>query len=151
MKRIRVLLRDHVQDLGRCGDVVNVTPGYARNYLLPNNIAVPATPENVRTMQRRRARLEAEEAAVLADVRRRVQELSAVSVSTTERADEGGRLFGSVSAAAIAKLLADRGIEVDERDVRLSHALKAVGIHDVAVHVHGEHSATIKVEVVAAS
>ena len=147
MKRVQVLLRDHVDNLGRCGDVVQVAAGYARNYLLPNRMAVPATEENVKMMQRRKARLDAEEAAMMADIQKRIDALSAVTVSTSGKADENGHLFGSVNAAAVAKLLEEKGFGIEEKDVRLGAPIKAVGTHEVPVHVHADLVATVKVEV----
>ena len=149
MKRVQVLLRDHVENLGRCGDVVHVAAGFARNYLLPNRMAVPATEENVKMMQRRKARLDAEEAAMMADIQKRIDALSAVTVTTSGKADENGHLFGSVNASAVAKLLAEKGFGIEEKDVRLGAPIKAVGTHEVPVHVHGEHTATVQVEVTA--
>lgn len=150
MKRVQVLLRDNVEDLGRCGDVVHVAAGFARNYLLPRRIAVPASAENVKMMKRRRAQLDAEEAALLADIRARIDALSGITLQTAEKCDENGHLFGSVSAATIARLLGEKGFTTDERHVRLDQPIKTVGRHEVAVHVHAEHSAVIAVEVTAA-
>ncbi len=150
MKRVQILLRDNVENVGRCGEVVQVAAGYARNFLLPKRMAVPATPENVKMMQRRRSRLDAEDAALLADVQSRIAAMAGVTIETAERSDENGRLFGSVSASTIVRLLAERGFDIEERDVRLDQPIKAVGRHEVAVHVHAEHSAVVAVEVIAA-
>ena len=90
MKNIEVLLRDYVENLGRCGDVVQVAAGYARNYLLPSKLAVPATEDNKKLMERRRVRLDAEEAAHLAEIEARVAALSSISVRTVENVDENG-------------------------------------------------------------
>ena len=147
MKRVEVLLRDNVPNLGRCGDVVAVAAGYARNYLMPRRIAVPATADNVKVMQRRKVRLEAEEAALMADIEARINALQNVSLAAAERADDNGHLFGSVSASTIAKLLSEKGFATEERDVRLEHPIKSVGTHEVPIHVHGEHTATVTVEV----
>lgn len=151
MKKVQVLLRDNVESLGRCGDVVNVSTGFARNYLIPRNMAVQATPENVKMMQRRRARLHAEDEAIQADVQARIVAFGSITLATTSRADENGHLFGSVSANTVARLLGERGFTVDERSVRLDQPIRTTGTHHVVVHVHGEHTATIKVEVSAES
>lgn len=143
MKRVEVLLRDDVPNLGRCGDVVAVAAGYARNYLLPRGVATAATPENVKVMVRRRERQEAERAALMADIEARVTALEAHSINAFEKADENGHLYGSVNAAAIVKLLAGKGHAVEEKQVRLEQPIKTVGTHPVEVHVHGEHSATV--------
>ena len=149
MKRIEVLLRDNVPNLGRCGDVVSVAAGYARNYLMTRRAAVAATAENVKMMQRRKVQLDAEEAALLADVEARIAALQSLALSTVERADDNGHLFGSVSAATIARLLGEKGFETEERHVRLEHPIKAIGTHEVPVHVHGDRTAMVAVEVTA--
>ena len=147
MKKMEILLRDNVPSLGRCGEVVSVASGYARNYLLPRRMAVIATPDNVKMMQRRKVRLDAEEASMLADIEAKRQVLEGLSLVTAERADDQGHLFGSVNAGAIAKLLGDKGLKTDEKNVRLDLPIKTVGVHEVLIHVHGEHTATVSVEV----
>jgi large subunit ribosomal protein L9 len=150
MKTVQVLLRETVQHVGKVGDVVEVATGYARNYLVPRKLAVDATPANIELMKRRRARYDAEEVQRSAEIEARVARISAVSVTTVQKADEGGHLYGSVNAAAIAKLLGEAGHAVEERDVRLAEPIKSVGSHAVDVHVHGDRAATITVVVEAA-
>ena len=145
--RVEVLLREHVENLGKCGDVVQVAPGYARNYLLPRKLAIQATDDNKRAMLRRRARLDAEEAKKAQETLARVETLSTVVLRTKGKADEAGHLFGSVNAARISELLASAGHAVVEEDVRLPAPLKTVGTHAVRIHVHGETFAEIQVEV----
>lgn len=145
MRSMEVLLREHVKDLGVCGDVVRVAPGYARNYLLPQRLAVPATEDNRRQMKRRAARMALELAARAEEISGAVEALSKLSVKTVQRADEQGHLYGSVTAALVAELCAAAGMPVDEKDVRLETHIKTVGEHAVQVHVHGEHQATITV------
>ncbi|MFT5285815.1 MAG: large subunit ribosomal protein L9 [Planctomycetota bacterium] len=147
MKKIEILLRDNVPTLGRCGDVVAVSAGYARNFLLPRRMAVAATLDNVKMMQRRKARLDIEEAALMADIESKTKVLAGLSITTAERADDQGHLFGSVNAATIARLLAEKGLETDEKHVRLDLPIKTIGTHEVLIHVHGEHTATVSVEV----
>lgn len=147
MKNVEVLLRENLEHLGRCGDVVRVRPGYARNYLLPRKLAVAANEDNKRLMLRRRARLEVEEQQKNQELEQRLARLSAVAVSTSGKADESGHLYGSVNAAAIAALLAAAGQAVEEQDVRLEAPIKSVGSHRVRVHVHGERFAEITLEV----
>lgn len=147
MKSVEILLRDNVEHVGKVGDVVKVAAGYARNYLFPMGLAILATPENVALMARRRARQDAEEAARNAHFIERVEALSAVTVETTERADETGSLYGSVSAAQVAELLVAAGQSVEEKDVRLEAPIKSVGEHEIQVHVHGDMNATVKLTV----
>ncbi len=148
-KQIEVLLRDHVRALGECGDVVRVRSGYARNYLLPYGLATEATPENKRLMERRRVKLDAITVVKNAEMDAWIAKLASVELSTAERADDQGHLFGSVNAVAIVALLAKAGHAVEEKHVRLEAPLKTVGVHSVKIHVHGERFAEIKVTVTA--
>ncbi|HED64391.1 MAG TPA: 50S ribosomal protein L9 [Planctomycetes bacterium] len=147
MKQVTVLLREMVQDLGGVGDVVRVAPGYARNYLLPYKLAVEATPENVKMLERRRARLEEELQQREAETSAKIESLGRLKLSTAEKADETGTLYGSVGAARIAELLTAAGHATEEKDVRLDEPIKSVGTHEVPIHVFGEHYAAIQVVV----
>lgn len=146
-KTLQVLLREDVANLGRVGDVVSVAAGYARNYLLPRKLATQATADNLAAMARKRARLEAEEAAAFAAQEAAAARLEGVRLSFTERADEGGNLYGSVSAAVIARGLADQGHAVEERHVRLEQPLKSTGEYTVELSLAGGLKATVTVVV----
>ncbi len=144
MKNVKVLLRENVRDLGMIGEVVTVARGYARNYLLPHRMAVEATPENAKIMERRRARYEAELVAREADISAKIESLGRLKVTTSEKSDETGTLYGSVGAARIAELLTAAGHPTDERDVRVDEAIKSVGTYEIPVHIFGEHYAGIQ-------
>jgi len=150
MSNVEVLLRDRVQSLGTCGDVVRVKSGYARNYLFPRRLAVPATDENKKMLARRTQRMAAEDAAMAADLQKRVQALAAVSVETVERTDAQGHLYGSVNAARAAELLTAAGFPCEERDIRLERPIKEVGTHQVRVHLladtYGEFTLEVKAQ-----
>jgi large subunit ribosomal protein L9 len=146
-KTVEVLLRENLPTLGRCGEVVKVRSGYARNYLLPRKLAIQATPDNKKAMERRRLRLDAEEAERAAEIETRLLVLQSVKLEATEKADETGRLYGSVGAARIAALLVAQGKRVEEGDVRLEAPIKALGVHPVRIHVHGERYAELAIEV----
>lgn len=148
-RNVEVLLREHMKYLGRCGDVVMVAPGYARNFLYPRKMAMAATNENKKAMSRRRLVLDALEAKKTAEVEALVSALSGIEVETTARADEQGHLFGSVNAANILELLIAKGHAFEEKAVRLEAPIKQVGKHPVKLHVHGDHYAEIVVSVVA--
>jgi large subunit ribosomal protein L9 len=147
MAHIEILLRENVQHLGKCGDVVRVRTGYARNYLYPNNLATLATDENKRLMARKRARLDVEEEKRNAEIEARVNALSGTTVEVAMKADDGGHLFGSVNAATVVERLARVGRVIAEKDVRLDAPIKTVGLHGVRVHIHGERFAEITVNV----
>lgn len=155
MSNVEVLLRDRVQNLGTCGDVVRVKSGYARNYLLPRRLAVPATEENKKMLERRTVRMAAEDAAMAADLQRRVNALAAITVETIERTDSQGHLYGSVNAARAAEMLTAAGFPCEERDIRMERPIKAVGTHAVRVHLladsYGEFTIEVKPEAPLAS
>ncbi|MBI5434199.1 MAG: 50S ribosomal protein L9 [Planctomycetes bacterium] len=145
--KVEVLLREHVQYLGKCGDVVVVAAGYARNYLFPRSLATVANDDNKKQMARRRSRLDAEDAARTAELDKLVAVLAAVTVTTKAKADAQGHLYGSVNADQIAELLTKSGHPTEEKHVRLDAPLKTVGKHAVKVHVHGERTADVTVVV----
>ncbi len=145
-KNVEVLLRDNVKNLGKCGDVVKVSPGYARNYLLPRRIAITANDDNKKSMVRRRALLDVEDAKRDAEVQVRVDSLNGIMVMTKVKADEHGHLYGSVNAANIVELLARAGHPYEEKAIRME-PIKEVGTHSVKIHVHGDHFAEVRVVV----
>jgi large subunit ribosomal protein L9 len=151
MKNLHVLLRENVPSLGHIGEVVRVRNGYARNFLFPRKLAVEATPDNVRLMERRRVRVEAEESAREAQISARIEALGKITLSVVEKADTSGTLYGSVGPATIVKLLARAGMEVQEKDIRLEEPIKSVGTHEIPIHVYGEHYAGIQIVVEAAA
>jgi large subunit ribosomal protein L9 len=146
-QKVEVLLRDNVKDLGRCGDVVKVAPGYARNYLLPRRIAVSANDDNKRAMERRRTKLDAEEALRNAEIDARITAVSGIVLTTRSKADENGHLYGSVNAVTLVELLAAGGHTFLEKDVRLDAPIKMIGTHTVRLHVFGDRFAPIQVVV----
>ncbi len=147
---IEVILRDDVSSVGKAGELVRVRPGYARNYLLPQGLAYEATAGN-------RKRIEAEgraRSARLASEKSGAEEFAArlreTPLTLTGQAGEEGKLFGSITASDIAEALKARGIEVDRRKVELAHPIKTLGEHAVAVRVHPEVAAEVRVTVVPA-
>ena len=149
MSQVKLILKESVHNLGEAGDVVSVKPGYARNYLLPQGKAIPATESRVRELEHHRRILAEKAAKELKDLRGRKDQLEALTLEISARAGEGGRLFGSVTSAQIAELLAARGVEVDRRRIELREPIKQVGEHAVPVKLHREVVARIKLKVVA--
>jgi large subunit ribosomal protein L9 len=147
MKNQRVLLREDVADLGRVGDVVRVSAGFARNYLYPRRLAIQATEDNVRAMKRRRERADAELKVREAEFRGIVDSLTRLELRTTQKADESGHLFGSVNVGLVAKLLRDAGHSIEESRIRMGQPIRTVGRHKARVHVYGDLTAEITVEV----
>lgn len=147
---MKIILQKEVDKLGVPGDVVAVKDGYARNFLIPKGLAVPASKGAERHAERlRRAHLE-KVGRELGEAREAATRLEAVPVRIEVRAGEDGRLFGSITAADIATALAKAsGLEVDRRRIRLADPIKSTGTHEVAVHLHPEVDAAVTVEVVA--
>lgn len=145
--KVEILLREHIKDLGRCGDVVKVNAGFARNYLLPRKLAVGANEENKKAMMRRRAILDVEESKRNAEIEARVASLNGIMVMTKVKADEAGHLYGSVNAGTIVTLLERAGHRYDEKAVRIDAPIKTTGTHPIKVHVHGDYFAEVKVVV----
>ena len=145
---MELLLKQNVEHLGRIGDVVEVKPGYARNYLLPQGLAVAITKSNMAEIERARARALADEQARVQSLKDLAGKLTETSVTIEGKANEEGHLFGSVSASNIAAALREKGFAVEERQVRLEQPLKEIGVFDVNVHLHADVIATVKVWVV---
>jgi large subunit ribosomal protein L9 len=145
---MKVILTDEIRGLGARGDVVTVKDGYARNYLIPKNLAREATAGNLKSIEQERkkwALMSQQEKDVAQKAAASVQ---GVKVTIAKRVGEHGNLFGSVTANDIADALVAKGIEVDKRRIELAHPIKSLGTHDVDVRLHREVSAHIQVEVV---
>lgn len=145
---MELLLKQTIEHLGRVGDVVKVKNGYGRNYLLPLGLAVTVTKANVADIERARAQALAEEEARIGTLKELAQKLAETSITIEGRANTEGHLFGSVSTAQIAAALRDKGLAIDERQIRLTAPLKEIGVVDVPVHLHAGVEATVKVWVV---
>lgn len=148
---MKVILNADVKGKGKKGDIVNVSDGYARNFLFPKNLAKEATAQNLNAAKvaqdaaKHKKLVEKAEAVALAE------KLSGKTVQLKAKCGEGNRLFGAVTAAEVAEALKENmGIEVDKKKIALSGGIKELGTYDVAVKVYAEVSATIKVEVVRA-
>ncbi|MCR9246366.1 MAG: 50S ribosomal protein L9 [bacterium] len=145
---MELLLRQNIEHLGRTGDVVDVKPGYARNYLLPQGLAVAVTKSNVAEIEAARAAAFAEEQGRIQGYKDLSTKLAETSVTIESKANEEGHLFGSVTATNIAAALREKELSVEDRHVRLDQPIKEIGVFDVVVHLHTDVEATIKVWVV---
>ena len=148
---MQVILLDKVANLGSLGDQVNVKAGYARNFLVPQGKAVPATKKNVEFFEARRAELEAKLADVKAAAEARAAALSALTnVTIATKAGDEGKLFGSVGTRDIADAITAAGVPVAKSEVRMPNGvLRSVGEYDIVVHLHTDVNTTVKVAVVA--
>jgi large subunit ribosomal protein L9 len=145
---MEVILRDHVDNLGRRGEIVKVADGYARNYLLPRKLALLATEGNKKQIERERAKFEAKEAEERKVVEAIAARLSNVEIVIARRVGDTEALYGSVTAADIAEVLAEKGFDIDRRKLQLAEPIKRVGELDVPVKLHRDVAASIKVKVV---
>lgn len=147
---MEILLKRSIEQLGGIGDVVTVKPGYARNHLLPLGYAVPVTKANLEQIEKERARALAEEKERVQGIKELADRVAQTSVTLEGRANEDGHLFGSVNAAQIATALREKGLQIEDKMVRLDHPLKEIGVFDVTVHLHTDVEAVTKVWVVQA-
>lgn len=146
---MEVILKEDVANLGHRGDVVKVADGYGRNFLLPRKLALQATQANKAVIEQMKVAAARRSAAEKAQAEELVTKLSTVALSFTRKSGENGQLFGSVTSADIAGGLATQGHEIDRRKVQLSDPLKSVGEYTVAIKLHREVTAHVKVQVVA--
>lgn len=142
---VKLLLKETVKHLGRVGDVVEVSPGYARNYLIPKDLAVVPTPGNIKKVEERRKEIERIEKERRAQQEQIVSKLAAVEVHLERRANEQGHLFGSVGATDIAKQLQALGYAVEAEDINLPGKLDRVADYSVTVAFADDLKADIKV------
>jgi large subunit ribosomal protein L9 len=144
---MKIILKQEVEKLGKPGDIVNVAPGYGRNYLVPRKLAVEATPGNIKIIEieklalAKRDQREKDSAALLA------KELVKLTVVVKRKTGEEGSLYGSVTTQDIAEFLAGRQIQIDKRKIQLEDPIKAIGEYQVPIRLHREVTASIKVTV----
>ena len=144
---MQVILKEDVKNLGKSGDVVKVKPGYGRNYLIPQGLAIAATAGNIKQIEHHKKQIAAQNAKLMKDAQAVADRLAQVEVSLERQVGEADKLFGSVTARDIAEALAQKGVTIDHKKLVLPEAIKAVGFHDVEIKLGRGVSATIKVVV----
>jgi len=145
---MEVILREHVDNLGRRGEIVKVADGYARNFLLPRKLALPATVGNKKHVERERKIMEAREAEEKGQAEAIAARLAAVEISIARRVGETDQLYGSVTASDVADFLKSKGFEIDRRKLILPEPIKTVGDHKVPLKLHREVTVPLVVKVV---
>jgi len=145
---MEVILQKFVDNLGESGKIVNVTPGYARNYLFPKKIAIKATSSNIALVKRQQSMLKTLEAKAKKEYEELAVRLEKVSLTFVKRAGEKDRLFGSVTNVDIAEALKKEGVEIDRKKITLEEPIKALGIYKIPLKPHPEVTAHVKVWVV---
>jgi large subunit ribosomal protein L9 len=146
---MEVILREHVEHLGSRGDVVKVTPGYARNYLLPRKLALAVTDNNKRQIEREKKLAEARDLEEKGQAEAIAQRLGQLDIEIARRVGEHDTLYGSVTSADIAQALKDKGFDVDKRKIALADPLKALGESTIPVKIHRDVTAQLRVKIVA--
>ena len=145
---MEVILREHVEHLGKRGEIVKVADGYARNYLLPRKLALLATDGNKKHVERERRIMEARESQERGVAEALGARLAAVDITIARRVGDTEQLYGSVTSGDIADFLKEKGFEVDKRKLILPEAIKAIGDYDVPLKLHREVTLPLKVHVV---
>jgi large subunit ribosomal protein L9 len=145
---MEVILREHVDNLGRRGEIVKVAAGYARNYLLPRKLALPATAGNKKHVERERKIMEAREAEENGQAEAMASRLALIEISIARRVGETDQLYGSVTAVDIAEYLKSKGFEIDRRKLILPEPIKTIGDHNVPLKLHRDVTVPLVVKVV---
>jgi large subunit ribosomal protein L9 len=145
---MEVILKEDVANLGHRGDVVKVADGYGRNFLLPRKLALQATVANKAVIDQMKAAAARRSATEKAQAEELVTKLQPVVLTFTRKSGDHGHLFGSVTSADIANELATLGFDIDRRKIQLSEPLKSLGNFDVAIRLHREVTAHLKVKVI---
>jgi large subunit ribosomal protein L9 len=145
---MEVILREHVEHLGERGQIVKVADGYARNFLLPRKLALPATEGNRKHVERERKIMEAKEADQKALAEGLAARLQAIDIEIARRVGDTEQLYGSVTASDVADFLKAKGVVIDRRKLILPEPIKALGEYDVPVKLHRQVTVPLKVKVV---
>ena len=146
---MEVILREHVDNLGRRGEIVKVASGYARNYLLPRKLALLATEGNKKQIERERVKFDAKELEEKSVAEAVAARMGALEVVIARKVGETEALYGSVTSADIAEALAAKGFDIERRKLQLPDPIKRIGDVDVPVKLHRDVTASVKVRVVA--
>ncbi len=147
---MEVILRQAVDNLGKPGEVVKVSNGYARNYLLPRGVAFEATPGNLKRIQQERDRLEAAETERRNAAQGLATKMEQVQLTFSARVGDEGKLFGSVTSADIAQQLELQGFHVEKRQIDLHEPIKALGVYRIPIRLHADVKPEIRVWVIKA-
>ena len=144
---MKLILREDVYNLGKGGDLVEVKPGYGRNFLIPGGLAVLANPKNIREVEHQKAVAAAKAAKLRASAEAIAKRLSDTPVSLRRKVGEQDKLYGSVTAMDVAEALAARGLDIDRRTIDLSEPIKTLGDFEVSVKLHSSVVGKVKVKV----
>jgi large subunit ribosomal protein L9 len=147
---MRLILKNEVRNLGDAGDIVNVKPGYGRNFLIPRGFAIPATEGSVQQAEHQKKVADSIRRKNLGSAKELKEKLEGTAVSIRRETGEDDKLFGSVSNRDVAEALAAEGIEVDRRSIQLDDPIRSIGLFTVPVRLHREVTANVRVYVIRA-
>ena len=145
---MEIILREDIEKLGEAGEVVDVSPGYFRNYLEPKQMAMRATDSNLKIYEEEKRMKDVRENKARRQAEKLADKLRNVSLNAVVQVGEEDKVFGSVTSQDIGKLLADEGFEIDKRDILLDEPIRALGIYTVPVKLHKDVEAEVKVWVI---
>jgi large subunit ribosomal protein L9 len=145
---MEVILKQDVENLGRAGDKVEVKRGYAKNYLIPFNLAIKATPESIKQYEHEKRMEFLQQKKNERNAREIAQKINSLSLSISKQAGEDDKLFGSVSSLEIAELLKKEGFEIDRRKILLPEPIKQLGVYTIPIKIYQDITANVKLWVV---
>ncbi|MDR1194891.1 MAG: 50S ribosomal protein L9 [Endomicrobium sp.] len=145
---MKVILRSDITNVGRQGEIKDVSAGFARNYLVPQNLAMEATPQNMKVWEREKVKLEKQRDEIINKSKEIASGMEAGEFVIKVKVGENGKVFGSVTGANIARILEEKGFEVNKRDILLSDSIKELGNYEISVRLHPEVTAKIKLSVI---
>lgn len=141
---MKILLTENIASLGEIGQIVNVAPGYARNYLLPQGLAIEATGKNVRELEHKKRILAQKREKIRQEMLSAAEKLNRVTIQMSRKVAEEDKLYGSVSAVDVAKALEEQGFEISRKDIHLDQPIKQLGEHTVPIRIGSDISAAVK-------
>jgi large subunit ribosomal protein L9 len=147
---MKIVLLEDIPKLGKMGDLIQTKDGYARNYLLPKKLAVPANPQNLKTIEHQKTLLKQKQNRVQREAEKLAQKIEKISCTISKPAGEEDKLFGSVTSLDIEESLNEEGIKIDRKKILLEEPIKSLGIYKVPIKLHPEVTANIKIWVVKA-
>ncbi len=147
MEHVKVILLRKVAKLGVIGDLVNVKPGFARNYLLPKKIALRATKENLKYFEEQKVQIEKENEATKIEAKKLADKMNGLVIALARQASEKGQLYGSVTSRDIANAIKEQGYKVTAGQINLNTPIKSIGIYELNVELHPEVSIIVKLSI----
>jgi large subunit ribosomal protein L9 len=145
---MKVILLEDVRGVGEAGSLENVSDGYARNYLFPRKLAIPATEGSLKNLDHHRTTIRRRQAREAGNAQAVAERLAQITLTLKAKAGEAGKLYGSITHAEVAEALASQhDLEVDRRAITFPHPIKTLGQHEAHVHLHKDINTTVRIEV----